>query len=247
MSASTEAARAVGHEGDRRRAAKGDLHRRGVIVRAAHGREFVQHFVVLGRQPIEVIAHRLARLGQLLDRAADIGRRVLDAVRTAGLLRPLAALPLDAHGAPLRMDGLQADREARQGCTCRHQPLGQRVDEFGRVGDQTALANQPIDHRLEVPVVRGVRGLLRRRDDGQVAVKAISHGHTTILVAAATFQAAEAATAISCAAGSRRKRPPLGWLWRRLSVSNRPVLGEPKWPPRPPRQEPRMSTSPSPS
>src|SRR5882757_3738523 len=39
---------------------------------------------------------------------------------------------------------------------------------------------------------------------------------------------------------------PFGWLSRHLSVSKRPTLGEPTWPPRP-RQEPLKSTPPSPS
>ena len=103
---------------------------------------------------VQAIAHRPARLGQLLDRAADIVRRGLDAMRPAALGHLAGvAPPFEAHRAVLRMDRLQTEREADERRAGRHQPVGHLGDQFRGVGDQPALVHQPVDDRLEAPTV----------------------------------------------------------------------------------------------
>ena len=109
----------------------------------------MQHDVVVLGELGQAVTHRPALLARFLHRAADIGRRELDAVSAGDLLHLLAAPPHIADRLQLRMDELQADIGAPHRNAGLQDTVHHLLDESRRRGHEAALARQPVGDRCQ--------------------------------------------------------------------------------------------------
>ena len=134
------------------------MHGQRHVVDAAVGLELVQQDVIVLGEILEVMTHQAPLLARRLQRAADIGRRELDAPGAGDLLHLLAASPHIAHRLELRMDELQADIGAPQRDAGLQHARQQLLHESRRPLHEPALVRQPLDDRRQA-VARGDAGV----------------------------------------------------------------------------------------